>query len=253
MTRGIRYLLLANLAVFGLVWLSHDRLFWFVTFGLVPRAVIGELHVWQVVTYLFLHGGFWHLFMNMFALWMFGVSLERDWGTDLFLKYYFVVGIGAGIATWLWSMQSANPTIGASGAIMGILVAYAIMYPNRPILLAFLFPIPAKYFVLIYGVLEFMSARGASRDGVAHVTHLAGMAIGFLYLKRDWRPLQLWRRLQQRARARRLRIVHLDQRRPPRRAADEAEIDAILDKISREGIDSLTETEVRKLRERSRH
>ncbi|MGD8393958.1 MAG: rhomboid family intramembrane serine protease, partial [Candidatus Eiseniibacteriota bacterium] len=138
------------------------------------------------------------------------------------------------------------------GATVGLLVAFAVMYPNQPIFLAFLFPIPAKYFVLIYGVLEFLSASRYVHDGVAHVTHIAGMVIGFLYLRSDWRPRRLLAGWQRRVRSRHLRVVRFeDERHRPMSRADQEEIDAILDKISREGIDSLTEAEVRKLRERS--
>jgi membrane associated rhomboid family serine protease len=249
-TPGVKLLLIANVGAFLLTKYLLPNVPWYTTFGLVPQ-LISQLHVWQVLTYLFLHGGFWHLFMNMFVLWMFGVTLERTWGTDFFLKYYFLVGVGAGVATWLAMWNSPAPTIGASGATVGLLVGFAVMYPNQPILLAFLFPIPAKYFVLIYGALEFMAAGRYVNDGVAHVTHLAGMVIGFLYLRSDWRPQRLLGRLRRRLRSRRLRVVHLDTERRGRPTADEAEIDAILDKISREGIDSLTEAEVRKLRERS--
>ncbi len=256
-TRGVRILLFANAGAFVLNQLLFPNVPWFTTFGLVPTAVLGKLHVWQVVTYMFLHGSFWHLFMNMFVLWMFGVTLERSWGTDFFLKYYFLVGIGAGIATWLANFGSPNPTIGASGATVGLLVAFAIMYPNQRIYFAFIFPMPAKFFVLIYGALEFMAAAQHVNDGVAHVTHLAGMAIGFLYLRSDWRPHRLWqrlsRRLQRRTTRSHLRVVRLEDNEPPRRRTEQAEIDAILDKIQAEGIDSLTETEVRKLRERSQH
>lgn len=249
-TPGVKLLLWANVGVFALTWLVQD-VPWYQVFGLVPTAVLGKLHIWQPVTYLFLHGGFWHILMNMFVLWMFGVSLERSWGTDFFLRFYFLVGIGAGLATWLFMLSSSVPTIGASGATVGILVAFAMMYPNQPIYFALLFPIPAKYFVMIYAALEFMAARSYTSDGIGHVTHLAGMAIGFVYLKADWRPGLMWRRLKKRLQSRHLRVVRFEPR-APREDLDEAEIDAILDKISREGIDSLTEAEVRKLRERSR-
>ncbi len=256
LTRGVKQLLIANTGIFLLTQLITSFQ-WFDVFGLVPRAVVGELRLWQPVTYLFLHGNFWHILMNMFALWMFGVPLERDWGYDAFMKFYFIVGIAAGLATWLLMLDSSAPTIGASGAIMGVLVAFALLYPDTPILLAFIIPVPARIFVLIYAVMEFLSARRFSSDGIGHVTHLAGMAAAFVFLKADWRLGALVRRVrrQVRARSRGLRVVESPRKppveRPRAEVGDNAEVDAILDKISREGIDSLTATELKKLRERS--
>jgi membrane associated rhomboid family serine protease len=253
-TQGVKLLLIANVAAFLVTKFVLSSFPWYTTFGLVPELV-ARGRFWQPVTYLFLHGDFWHLFMNMFVLWMFGVTIERRWGTDFFLKYYFLVGIGAGVATWLATFGSSTPTIGASGATVGLLVAFAVTFPNQPILLMFLFPIPAKYFVIIYAALEFMAAGRYVNDGVAHVTHLAGMAIGLLYLRPDWRPDRLIGRLRRRVQRSHLKVVRLEREEPRRddseNRIDQAEIDAILDKISREGIDSLTESEVRKLRERS--
>jgi hypothetical protein len=148
---------------------------------------------------------------------------------------------------------------------MGVLVAFAMVYPDTPILLAFILPIPARVFVIIYAVMEFLSARRFASDGIGHITHLAGMAAAFLLLKADWRAGALVRRFRQRmrARARGLRVVEPPRRpaeRPPaerpraeqpREDATDSEVDAILDKISREGIDSLTAGELKKLRERS--
>ncbi len=253
LTQAVKQLLIANVVVFLLTQLVRN-LPWMSTFGLVPAAVFAELKLWQPVTYLFLHGDFWHILFNMFALWMFGVPLESHWGYGPFMRFYLGVGIAAGIATALVLNGSPTPTIGASGAIMGVLVGFAMLYPDTPILLGFILPVPARIFVLIYAVMEFLSARSYASDGVGHVTHLAGMAVAFVYLKADWRPraaLARWRRRLQ-ARSRGLRVVEPRRPRPP--GADwEPEVDAILDKISREGIDSLTEAELRKLRERSRH
>lgn len=252
LTKAVKQLLIANVGVFLLSQLARD-LRWNTTFGLVPASVFGELKLWQPATYLFLHGDFWHVLFNMFALWMFGVPLERQWGYRAFMRFFLGVGIAAGLITCLFLFGSTTPTIGASGAIMGILVGFAMLYPDTPILIGFLLPVPARIFVLIYAVLEFLSARQYASDGVGHVTHLAGMAVAFIVLKADWRPRaaidRFGRRL--RARSRGLRVV--DSRRKAGATGEpEVEVDAILDKISREGIDSLTESELRKLRERSR-
>jgi membrane associated rhomboid family serine protease len=133
--------------------------------GLSPRDVFGSFAIWQPVTYMFLHdtGGVGHILFNMLALWMFGTELERIWGTQQFLKFYFVCGIGAAFLTVLFSLLPfgfAQPVyqsivIGASGAIYGLLLAYALYFPDRPILAFMLFPMPAKYFVLLIGAIAF--------------------------------------------------------------------------------------------------
>jgi membrane associated rhomboid family serine protease len=262
LTQAVKQLLIANVAVF--LATQVIPLPWTETFGLVPHAIVHRLWLWQLGTYLFIHGGFMHIIMNMFALWMFGVPLEREWGYRSFMTYYFVTGIGAGIVTALFMLDSGTATIGASGATMALLVAFAMLYPDTPILLGFFLPIPARIFVLIYAVIEFLNARSFAGDGVGHITHLAGMGIGFAYLKLDWRPGAAWQRFRRRLSARRrgLSVVGRPSSsppRPPRRRPDpaflqdqDAEVDLILDKISREGMDSLTDAELKKLRERSR-
>ncbi len=157
--------------------------------GLHPILVVQKYEVWQVATYMFLHGGIFHILFNMLALWMFGTELERIWGTRYFLKFYFVTGIGAGILTVLFSflpfaydsLYAAN-IIGASGAIYGLLLAYALYFPDRPIYMYLLFPIPAKVFVAIMGAIAFFSSIGDT-GGVANATHLGGLAVGYLFLK----------------------------------------------------------------------
>jgi len=118
----------------------------------------------------------------MLALWMFGSELESVWGTRQFTKFFFICGIGAGLLTVLLSPNSPGTTIGASGAIYGILAAYGILFPNRIIIL-FIFPIPAKWFVLGLGVIAFISSLSASGSGIAHIAHLGGMLCGLVYLK----------------------------------------------------------------------
>jgi membrane associated rhomboid family serine protease len=150
-------------------------------FGLVPWNVLHGW-IWQPVTYLFLHGDPFHILFNMLALWMFGTTLEQDWGSRAFLKYYFLTGIGAGVLTFAVSIHSRTPTIGASGAIYGLLLAYALYFPDRPIYMYFVFPIPAKIFVAIMGAIAFFSSLGEA-GGVANATHLGGLLVGYLYLK----------------------------------------------------------------------
>jgi membrane associated rhomboid family serine protease len=158
--------------------------------GLHAAFVVHYGWIWQVATYMFLHGGVFHIVFNMLALWMFGAELERIWGTRYFLKFYLVTGIGAGILTVLFSLmpfgfaqqlQYAN-VIGASGAIYGLLLAYAMYFPDRPIYMYFVFPIPAKIFVAIMGAIAFLSSIGEA-GGVANATHLSGLLIAYLFLK----------------------------------------------------------------------
>ena len=192
MTPAVRMLIWANVGVFvaGAVIPPLGRLLIDV-FGLRPQAVLTGLRIWQPVTYMFLHGGFSHILFNMLVLWMFGVQLERLWGGPFFLRYFFITGIGAGVATigaGLLPFAFSEPTyfavtIGASGAIYGLLMAFAIYYPNRPILMFLLFPVPAKYFVMIIGGISLLSAMNGPGGGVAHTTHLGGLIVAYLYLK----------------------------------------------------------------------
>ncbi len=158
-------------------------------FGLVPVAIIEQLRLWQLGTYMFLHGGIFHILFNMLALWMFGTELERLWGTRYFLKFYFVCGIGAGILTVLFSLLPFgfaqqvyySVVIGASGAIYGLLLAYALTYPERPILLIVFF-VPAKICVMILGAIALLSSV-SEVGGIANATHLGGLLVAYLFLK----------------------------------------------------------------------
>jgi membrane associated rhomboid family serine protease len=184
---AIKTLIGTNVVVFLLQAVFPALTYWL---GLLPAAVVGELRVWQLATYMFLHANIVHLLFNMLALWMFGTELERIWGTRFFVKFYFVTGVGAAALTVLFStlpfgfgqqLQQAI-VIGASGAIYGLLLAYALYFPDRHILLALVFPIPAKYFVMIIGAMAFYSSLGPS-GGVASATHLGGLIVGYVYLK----------------------------------------------------------------------
>ena len=151
---------------------------------------------WQLITYAFLHGGFNHLFFNMFALWMFGLPVERVWGSLRFAQYYFVCVLGAGAIQLLVQYMSGNvyPTIGASGAVFGLLLAYGVMWPNAKLFLIF-FPVPikAKWFVLIYGGAELIFGVTGAMPQVAHYAHLGGLFFGAGLLWRwGWRPGMTW-------------------------------------------------------------
>ena len=139
---------------------------------------------------MFIHAGLFHILFNMLALWMFGTELERIWGTRYFLKFYFVTGIGAGRSRCCFRCcRSRSPNsfttsviVGASGAIYGLLLAYALYFPDRPISTCHVFPIPAKYFVMIMGGIAFYSSLSEA-GGVANATHLGGLLVGYLFLK----------------------------------------------------------------------
>ena len=191
---GVKWLLIVNTAVFVLTTLFGRQ------FGddirllaLTPVAVVQHFAIWQLLTYLFLHGGITHLLFNMLALWMFGTPLESDWGTRQFLKYYFICGIGAGVCDVTLNAMMGNwltSTIGASGAIYGLLVAYGVCYPEQTVLMGFLFPIKAKYMVMIYAAIELYLSTGVN-TGVSNIAHLGGMVVGLIYLKSRLPKLKL--------------------------------------------------------------
>ncbi|MBT4383303.1 MAG: rhomboid family intramembrane serine protease, partial [Candidatus Marinimicrobia bacterium] len=129
-TDAIKILVSVNFGIFLLQTLAQTESLFFPLFGLVPKMVWSEFMLWQPITYLFFHGGIWHVLINMFVLWMFGGELERLWGKRHFLKYYFSTGVGAGLITMMFGLNSMTPIIGASGAVYGVLLAYGITYPN---------------------------------------------------------------------------------------------------------------------------
>ena len=187
-TPAIKALIIANVAAFLLTVIVPAVT---LSLGMRPADVIGQLRVWQPVTYMFLHGGIFHILFNMLALWMFGVELERMWGSRFFTKFYFVSGVGAAATTIVLSFMPVPfadeiynaLTIGASGAVYGVLLAYAMYFPNRPIYMYFFFPVPAKYFVMIMGAISLLSSMNGPGGGVAHTTHLGGLIAAYLYLK----------------------------------------------------------------------
>jgi membrane associated rhomboid family serine protease len=184
---GIRWLLLINVGVYAVELLAPDLLL--NTFALWPFGT-SEFQVWQLVTYSFLHEPPnpypLHLVFNMFALWMFGADVERVWGRNRFLTYYFTCVLTAGLTQVLvsyWSGSSA-PTIGASGGVFGVLLAFGMMYPNRTILLIFPpIPMPAWLLVTLYGAFELYAGVTGAMGDVAHFAHLGGMLGGYLLIR----------------------------------------------------------------------
>jgi membrane associated rhomboid family serine protease len=190
-TKAVKMLILVNIAVFLAQWAGRLAGTGAVDyyFGLIPYRITHEFMVWQFVTYMFLHDThqFFHIFINMITLYMFGNDLERTWGSRRFLNYYFVTGVGAGFCSYLVSPNAITVTIGASGAIYGLLLAYGLLYPNRLVYLYFLFPVKVKYFVLFMGAVAFLTSISGSESGVANIAHLGGLLVGLVFLKgRDW-------------------------------------------------------------------
>jgi len=189
---GLKWLLIVNLGIFvlGYILQQSGASSFFQNLVLVPAQVVQTFAVWQLVTYMFLHAGIGHILWNMLALWLFGVELERLWGTAKFLRFYFLCGIFAAIAVIVTAYIFGGvdvPTVGSSGAIYGILMAYALMFPSQTILFGFLIPIKAKYFVMIVGAIIFLQSYsatiGGQRSSVAVLAHLGGLIAGYLLLR----------------------------------------------------------------------
>lgn len=190
---GIRWLLIANIAVFLIQFFAGRTLApVFQLLALFPVQVVKQFYLWQLVTYMFLHAGIWHILWNMLALWMFGVELEQTWGTEKFLRFYFLCGVGAGVVVVLMNYLFGDPrvaTIGASGAIYGVLAASAALWPDRVILAFFFFPMKMKYFVAIIGAITFLNSWNPN-SGVSDIAHLSGLLFGVLYVKLGWAQIR---------------------------------------------------------------
>ena len=247
MPPGIRWLLTANAVVFILQVFIPGR-FWLDYLALTPARVVFQLRIWQLVTYMFLHGGIWHLALNMLVLWMFGIELERLWGTRAFLRYYFISGIGAGFFAFL---TFSTPVLGASGAIYGLLLAFGLLFPQRIIYLYAIIPMRAKYFVLlIIGVslLSGMSGAFGADDGIAHFVHLGGAVVGFFYLRYP----EVWAGVRVYFQRRRMeRFMKKQEEQEKRLQQVREKVDEILGRINEVGYDQLTPEERRFLKEAS--
>lgn len=239
---AVKWLIIVNAAVFLSQQFFPGQLEY--ALGLVPAKVIGAFQLWRPVTYLFLHGSFFHLLINLFTLWMFGRELEALWGTKDFLKFYFICGVGAGVLNTAFDPFSTIPVIGASGAIYGLLVAFAMVYPDSLIYLYGIIPLRAKHFVMILGLIEFLASFHGSSTTIARFAHLGGMAVGYFYLKS-----YEFRSFMNRVVHRVLDLFVVRKRsRPerPKRARETdivQEVDRILEKVLVHGADSLTDKE----------
>jgi len=242
-TNAIKVLISINFVIFILQTLSRSETLFFPLFGLVPKLVWSEKMIWQPVTYLFFHGGIWHVLINMFVLWMFGSELERLWGKNHFLKFYFITGVGSGLATMLVNVQSITPVVGASGAVYGVLLAYGLTYPNRTVYLYGIIPIKSLWFVLGIGFIAFMSSFN-NMSQVSHVTHLSGMLIGYFMIKKPIKLKGLWFQLRKKTLEYQ---IQREEKELSKNFIVEQDINQILDKINQEGFDSLTEEEQERL------
>lgn len=247
-TEVVKFLILTNVTIFAAQEILGWHGFLISNFALIPQDFVHG-RVWTLFTYMFLHGGFSHILFNMLALWMFGSMLERVWGSREFLKYYLLTGLGGGLCYALFNMNSPVPTVGASGAIYGLLLAYAVLFPENVIYIWFVIPVKAKYFAIIFGVIEFLASFNPE-SGVAHLAHLGGMVMGYAYLK--------WGRLRYNAPGQRMRewkrkLEESARERDEQNVEDvRREVDELLDKINRVGMDGLTKEEQKRLEKASK-
>lgn len=264
LTPWVQRLLIIN----GLVFLGQYLQPYLTSYmAFVPSAVL--VRPWTLLTYMFAHGGFMHLFFNMLGLFFFGPPLEARWGSSEFIKFYLICGLGGAALSFLFAFTS--PIIGASAAVYGVMLAFAMNWPDAPIYIWGIFPVQAKWLVAILAVFSFMSAFQGRADGVAHFAHLGGFAAAFLYIR--WEKVARQRRLKgfgfagDAAKKRKLRVVPggsgeggSTPERPaaqtPRAGANDEkllnELDRVLDKISTGGMSSLTAEERRLLDDVSR-
>lgn len=251
LTPVVKRLLIANVVVF-FATLIVGQGFMVEWFGFHPSRIV--LRPWGVVTYMFLHGDLMHLAVNMLVLFFFGPPLESRWGEREFLRFYVICGLGGVALSYLFLPSSV---IGASAAMYGLMLAFAMNWPDVPVYVWGIFPVKAKYLVGFLFVLTLLSAAQGSGGNVAHFAHLGGLLAGLIYLKADWRPGQHLRNVKRAAaRQRRLAIVPGKEEEDERRVAPDAarphredpaiydRVDAVLDKISAEGMSSLTSDEL---------
>ena len=258
LTPVVKWLLIVNIVVYFIQRLTAgmgDPLVQWLS--LQPYQVIHNFQFWQLGTYQFLHSeaSIFHIFFNMFTLWIFGCEVERMQGSRNFLRFYLISGIGAGLFHLLFSWNSTTPVIGASGAIYGVLVAFAVYFPNRVVTLLLFFVLPvnikAKHLVAFFvGISLFSSIVGklGSPDNVAHFAHLGGALVGYLMLRGDVlfaRIIRRYRQIQQD------RQNAAEEKRQTAIREKRDEVDRILDRINEIGYESLSEEEKKKLRKAS--
>ena len=257
LTPWVKRLLIANIAVFVAVWVAgrlglglRDWL------ALMPDQVL--VRPWTVITYMFVHANFWHILFNMIALFFFGPAVEERLGSREFLKFYLVCGLGGAALSFVFALHSN--ILGASGAIYGVMLAYALFWPDAPIYIWAILPVKAKWLILGLIALDLFMAVGGGMDGTAHFAHLGGAAAGFLFLKAGGLGAAFTTRARRLFRPRLTVVPGAAPAAPPkpvRRAHAEEErmlddLDRVLDKISHSGMGSLTPEERKLLDEASK-
>ena len=247
-TDAIKVLIGLNLLLYVFKSISYGEVDLVKILGLSPETVWPL--IWQPLTYMFVHGDFWHVAINMLVLFLFGSELETIWGRHGFIKYYLITGIGSGLV-WLFIQSfSSVPAylIGASGAVYGILTAYGLMFPNRIVYIYFLFPVRVKYFVMILGGIAFFSSLG-SHSNISHLTHLSGMIIGFAYLRSNSQWKIMIFSLRKHILEKKLKR---EESRQNKKKMLQKDVDHILDRINQVGYDGLTDSEKSRLYAASR-
>lgn len=248
LTPAVKTLLAANAAAFVFQLLA-DRFFEFTYwFGLVPSAVVRGA-VWQVFSYMFLHGGLMHLLFNLLGLWVFGGEVEASLGTRRFFVFYIFTGVGAGLCALAFNLGSSVPLVGASGAIFGILLAYALFFPYRPITLLLFFVVPlsiqARWLVIGYGALEVLTVMGSHGGRAAgSLAHLGGLFFGWLFLRG---PGILNALKSSAVRMRTGRQTRYLRRLDAERDRLQAEVDELLGRVAKSGMSGLSEEERQRL------
>ena len=253
-TDAIKILVSVNFGIYILQSVSGKEDVFFRLFRLVPSTFISDLMLWQPFTYMFLHAPFYssvgisHILLNMLGLWVFGRELEQAWGKTKFFRYYFTTGIGSGLITYFFQMNSDNPVIGASGAVYGILLAYGVSYPNRMLYIWGLIPVRSLWLVIIMGSIAFFGLLGNS-DGISHVTHISGMLIGYVLLKKNWRWRDIWFAIRKKTIE--FQVQRYEEKSIKKKMLQK-DIDVILEKIQKVGFIGLTDKEQSKLYEASK-
>jgi len=208
--------------------------------ALTPAAITERYRLWQFVTYAFLHSGFFHWLFNMFIFWVFGAAMERQWGTGYFVRFLLITTIGSGACVYLLDPHSTQPLMGSSGAVFGLLVAFALLFPQAVIHMYFLIPLKAWQAAILFGVIELFAAWHGGAGGMRAIGHLAGMGFAYVYIRWGTTIDGFFTRWP-------LPHIRLQKRSAPRleEVTDElvGEVDRILDKVSKEGADSLSPKE----------
>ena len=270
MTPVVKQLLIINGVIFiiqqiaGLFYPGAMEQF----FGLHHLGLVQEFKLWQILTYMFLHGGWFHILFNLLGLWMFAGDLEQVWGRSQFLRYYLFCGIGAGLFIALmnyiiYARYQVNPvTLGASGAIYGILLAYGWTWPNRQVLLYFVIPIKVKYLVIIFGLIEFfgtLSTAAGTGGNISHIGHLGGLVSGFVLLffrmKKSIKARSDRTGLHENILSRIIKKRRLNNKKKDIEIRIQAKkvIDELLEKIARHGMSSLSQKERKDLEWARKH